>query len=125
MLWRSMSLAVLGLIGSALFANPVQAQGNEEYQKVTKAAIKKVAPSVVQIVTQGGTNIVVVGKKGAKFRKALGPTTGVVVSKDGYIISSAFNFINKPATILIEVPGRKKKYVAKRVATDTSRMLTL
>ncbi len=125
MLWRSVSLTMLGLMGLGLFVGGVHAQGNEAYQKVTKAAIKKVAPSVVQIVTQGGTNIVVVGKKGAKFRKALGPTTGVVVSEDGYVISSAFNFINKPATILIEVPGRKEKYVAKRVATDTSRMLTL
>ena len=32
-------------------------------------------------------------------------TTGVVVSEDGYIVSSAFNFISKPSTILVQVEG--------------------
>jgi len=99
--------------------------GNNAYETVSQAAAKKVAPSVVKIETQGGTDIVKIGPKGANFRKALGPTTGVVVSADGYIISSAFNFINNPTTILIEVQGEQKPYLAKKVATDHSRMLTL
>ena len=50
------------------------------------------APSVVQIITQGGTDVVVTDpKKGVIFRKALGPTTGLIISDDGYVISSAFN----------------------------------
>ncbi|VAX40504.1 FIG00928269: hypothetical protein, partial [hydrothermal vent metagenome] len=53
-----------------------------------------------------------------------GPTTGVVVSEDGYIISSAFNFASKPASILVELPGRKR-LAAKLIATDRSKMLTL
>src|SRR5438105_7543772 len=71
---------------------------NDQLEKATKDAAKKIAPSVVQIVTLGGTDMVVTGAKGATFRKALGPTTGVIVGADGYVISSSFNFINSPTT---------------------------
>ena len=47
-------------------------------------------------------------------RKGIGPTTGVIVGADGYIISSAFNFANKPSAILVAVPGHKERYVGKR-----------
>ena len=90
-----------------------------------KEAVRKVAPSVVQIVTEGGTDMVVTTPKGPVFRKALGPTTGVIVSADGYIISSAFNFLNNPTDILVSVPGHADPYVAKKIATDRNRMLTL
>ena len=40
------------------------------------------------------------------------------VTANGYIISSAFNFANKPSGIFVAVPGHKEKYVAKLVATD-------
>ena len=90
-----------------------------------KDAVRKVSPSVVQIVTQGGADLVVTSPKGPVFRKALGPTTGVIVGSDGYVISSAFNFVNNPAVILVAVPGHPEPYPAKRVATDRSKMLTL
>ncbi|MCI0681271.1 MAG: PDZ domain-containing protein [Gemmataceae bacterium] len=98
---------------------------NADLEKATKDAVKKVAPSVVQIVTQGGTDMVVTTPKGPVFRKALGPTTGVIVSADGYIVSSAFNFINQPTTILVSAQGHAEPFLAKRIATDKSRMLTL
>ena len=74
---------------------------NDMTEKAMKDAARKVAPSVVQILTQGGADQVVVGAKGLTFRKALGPTTGVIVGADGYVISSAFNFINNPTAILV------------------------
>ncbi|MBI3411711.1 MAG: PDZ domain-containing protein [Planctomycetes bacterium] len=114
--------AALLLVGaSSLLAQDL----NDQLEKATKEAARKVAPSVVQIVTLGGTDIVVTGAKGATFRKALGPTTGLIVGTDGYIISSSFNFINSPTTILVAIPGRKDPVPAKRIATDKSRMLTL
>ena len=122
---KTIFLILVGLLTLGLSAGPIGAEGGDEQEKATIGAIAKVAPSVVQIVTQGGTDIIRTGKRGQIFRKALGPTTGVVVSKDGYIISSAFNFINNPSSILVEVPGRKEKYIAKKIATDQSRMLTL
>ena len=98
---------------------------NADLEKATKDAVQKVAPSVVQIVTQGGIDMVVTTPKGPVFRKSLGPTTGLIVADDGYIISSAFNFVNQPTTILVHIQGHKEPYLAKRVATDKSRMLTL
>src|SRR5437763_14728367 len=91
----------------ALAAGRASAQEdlNEQLGKMVKAAGKKVSPSIVQIVTQGGSDVVVTdSKKGTMFRKALGPTTGVIVSPDGYIISSTYNFINNPTTILVNIP---------------------
>jgi serine protease Do len=96
-----------------------------QHEKVMQAAVQKVSPSVVQIVTTGGADIITTGPKGVAFRKGLGPTTGVIVSPDGYVISSAFNFINNPTTIVVNVPGHEKSYTGKRIATDHSRMLTL
>ncbi len=100
-------------------------------QKSIKAAIKKVAPYVVTIETSGGTDFVVGGggpggPGGPRLiLKGAGPTTGLIVASDGYIITSAFNFANKPSSIFVAVPGQKEKFVAKAIATDQTRMLTL
>ncbi len=98
---------------------------DELQQKAIKAAAKNVAPSIVQIETSGGTDLVVAGPRGVPIRKAAGPTTGVVVGADGYVISSAFNFANKPSNITVRVPGHKEGYIADVIATDKTRMLTL
>jgi S1-C subfamily serine protease len=128
MAWRRfafLSLALLLVAGATWPLSAQQADLNDQFEKAVKEAARKVAPSVVQIQTQGGTDMVVTSAKGPAFRKAFGPTTGVVVDPDGYIISSAFNFINNPATIIVAVPGHKEPFLAKKVATDKSRMLTL
>ncbi len=127
MAWR-ISLVGIFLVLVAAATWPLSAQQpdiNELYEKAAKEAARKVAPSVVQIQTQGGSDMVVTGIKGASFRKALGPTTGVIIDPDGYIISSAFNFSNNPASIIVLVPGNKEPMLAKKIATDKSRMLTL
>jgi serine protease Do len=53
-----------------------------------------------------------------------GPTTGLVISADGYVLSSAFNFVQQPASILVTLPSGKQA-PAELVATDHSRMLVL
>ena len=83
-----------------------------------KAAAETVAPSVVQIRTIGGFDSV----EGTVL--ADGPTTGLVISPDGYIISSAFNFAQQPASILVTFASGKQT-PAELVATDHSRMLVL
>jgi serine protease Do len=131
--WRRVFALSLVLTGAAVLsatpaaAQPPAGQGEnaEQYEKVMQAAVRKVSPSVVQIVTTGGADIITTGPKGVAFRKALGPTTGVIVSPDGLVISSAFNFINNPTTIVVNVPGHEKSYTGKKIATDNSRMLTL
>jgi S1-C subfamily serine protease/dienelactone hydrolase len=100
---------------------------DELRQEAIKAAVKHVAPHVVQIETSGGADVIrtAPGPQGRLLRTAFGPTTGVIVSSDGYIITSAFNFISKPSAIRVLVPGQKERLVATVVATDQTRMLTL
>jgi serine protease Do len=116
------------LLLAVLVAGPAYGQDvNEAYEKASKEAAAKVAPCVVKIETSGG-HAVVGGARatgpGAGVRKGVGPTTGLIVDKDGYIISSAFNFANKPTDIFVTIPGRPR-LVAKIIANDTTRMLTL
>lgn len=114
----------------ALWAAPAAAQPdvNELTEKAMKAASAKVAPTVVKIETTGGAEVIGAGKKGPGgengIRKGVGPTTGLIVSADGLVISSSFNFANKPASIFVTVPG-KGRYVYEVLSTDETRMLTL
>lgn len=119
------------VIGSLLLAGPrsgLHAQTPDLeglHEQAMKAAAAKVAPCVVQIETSGGSDIIGTGPGSQQIRKGTGPTTGLIVSPDGYLISSAFNFANKPSAIFVAIPGQKERLVAKTVATDQTRMLTL
>src|SRR5688500_7497600 len=83
-----------------------------------RSAAEAVADSVVQIRTIGGSDTV-----GGTLLPD-GPTTGLVVSPDGYIVSSAFNFAQEPASILVTFASGKQ-VPAELVATDHSRMIVL
>jgi S1-C subfamily serine protease len=117
------------LVGVAALALSAQPPAGDDLaglqEKALEAAVQRVAPSVVQIETSGGTDLIGSGPRGPQIRKGAGPTTGVIVAADGYVISGAYNFANKPTAIFVEVPGRKEHYPAKVVATDTTRMVTL
>jgi serine protease Do len=118
-------VVVVSLVPAALRADDL----DELQEQTIKAAVRKIAPCVVQIETQGGTELVSAGPRlpGAPpgIRLGAGPTTGLIVHADGYVISSAFNFANKPQSILVAVPGHKERYVAEIIANDQTRMLTL
>jgi S1-C subfamily serine protease/predicted esterase len=118
-------IAVLTVVLVAALPARAQEDLNDLLEKAVKAAVAKVAPSVVQIETTGGTELISTGPRGMQVRKGVGPTTGVIVAEDGYIISSAFNFANKPSAIVVAIPGHKERYAATVVATDRTRMLTL
>ena len=122
-MWRkTLTLACVACVG--LTATFLTAQEPDDLdtlrQKAIKAALLKVAPYVVTIETSGGTDFAIGGggpgggPGGPRLiLKGTGPTTGLIVGKDGYIITSAFNFANKPSSIFVAVPGRKEKFVAK------------
>src|SRR5262245_17805230 len=113
-------------LAACLLTAPLSAQDLHELQdQAKKAAVARAGPSVVAIETSGGTDIIVAGPRGQKILKGVGPTSGLVVDPDGYIITSAFNFANKPSSIFVSVAGQQEKFVAKVVATDQTRMLTL
>lgn len=124
------TLYTLAALLIAAVAQPVSVRAADEdindlQEKALKAAVAKIAPCVVQIETSGGTEIISAGPRGMQVRKGVGPTTGLIVAGDGYVISSAFNFANKPTAIFVTVPGQKERFVAKSIATDQTRMLTL
>jgi len=81
-------------------------------------AIGSVAPYLVRIETIGGHE-----KIGSELVNE-GTSTGVLLDQKGYVITGAFNFLHDPTAILLVFPDGTKK-VAKKIATDRLRMLTL
>ena len=66
--------------------------------KVFRAAVERIKPSLVTIEAFGG-----IGPSAGKTKRGSGisqpgdgPTTGLVISPDGYIVTSTFNFLRKP-----------------------------
>ncbi|HUG89856.1 MAG TPA: PDZ domain-containing protein [Planctomycetaceae bacterium] len=110
-------LGVLVCLPAGVFAADPALDALEE--QAFKQAAALVGPSVVRIQTVGGLDRV------GEMLAGTGPTTGVIVSDDGYIISSSFNFAAKPATILVTFPNEQQPVPAKVVASDRSKMLTL
>src|SRR5919198_4110888 len=109
MSWQCAWVLALGIPWAA--HPPAADEFYAQHEKAVKAAVAKVAPSVVQIETSGGTDLV-----GGGVRRGTGPTTGLVVAADGYVITSSFNFANRPAAIFVAVPGRPERLLAKVVA---------
>ncbi|HEY2147819.1 MAG TPA: PDZ domain-containing protein, partial [Pirellulales bacterium] len=107
------------MTGAAAVAR-VRAEDNVSLreEQAIKAAVARVAPSVVRIETFGGLERI------GNLLVGTGPTTGLAVSSDGYIISSAFNFVQKPAQILVHLDDGSR-LPATLVATDHSRMIVL
>lgn len=112
-LWLSAGAALAAL---ALDEPPEDLPIREE--KAVQAAVERVAPSVVRIETLGGLETV------GGLLVGTGPTTGLVISADGYIISSAFNFAQKPTQILVYLPDGAR-VPARLVSTDHNRKLAL
>lgn len=110
---NSLLLALLAIAQSAI-AQDVTALEEE----AVRAAVAKVAPSVVRVETVGGL------EKVGKVLIGEGPTTGLIVSPDGYVLSSSFNFAQQPSSILVTLADGTR-LPARRVATDHNRMVTL
>lgn len=106
----------------AVAASTPAAAADQKLEALEEQAFKQatalVSASVVRVQTVGGLDQV------GKVLTGTGPTTGVVVSSDGYIISSAFNFVSKPASIIVQLADGRP-LAAKVVASDHSKMLTL
>ncbi|MEE3371619.1 MAG: PDZ domain-containing protein [Planctomycetota bacterium] len=83
-----------------------------------KAAVARVAPSVLRIETFGNQQ-----RAGTPLTSSR-ITSGVAVSEEGHVLSSAFQFAGKPSSILVTLPTGKRA-AAQIVARDLSRMLVL
>ncbi|MEN6448987.1 MAG: PDZ domain-containing protein [Thermoguttaceae bacterium] len=115
---RAAAIFVLTVVACSAAVRGIAADETTAEEQAFAAAVDRVASSVVQIETTGGREQV------EGLLLGTGPTTGLVVDPQGYIISSAFNFIGNPASILVRLPSGKRM-AARLVATDHARMLVL
>jgi serine protease Do len=126
---RSSSMSRRSFAAAATFAllltaciAPSVSQAQEDLslreEAAFRAAAAQVAPSVVAIETVGGLDML------GEMTVGTGPTGGLIVSDDGYIISSTFNFAHKPASIIVSLTGGGRA-PAKIVARDEVRKLVL
>ncbi|GHT29196.1 hypothetical protein FACS18942_10230 [Planctomycetales bacterium] len=107
---------------TAVFADTVSGKNTSENTGENASDIRKATdtavPRLVRIETVGGHE-----KVGSEFANE-GTAAGILLDKDGFVITSAFNFIHDPSSILIRFSDNTKK-VAEVIATDRNRMLTL
>ena len=83
-----------------------------------REAVTKISSRLVRIDTIGGYDRI----DGEPANE--GATTGLLMDAGGHILTSSFNFLHEPSTILVRRHDGVRK-VAKIVATDSSRKLTL
>jgi serine protease Do len=74
--------------------------------------------SIVQVETFGGSELV------KDQLVASGPSSGTILTEDGWIITSTFQFRGQPASITVVLPNQDRR-AAKLVARDYSRELAL
>jgi len=137
---RSIAGAALATV-AAFGATPDARDLERARAAVVRSALLRAAPSVVTIETLGGAQPLRGGAasrpspaaappaREADFRVADGPTTGVIWSPDGWIVTSSFNFVRNPTiiTVLIHDPGSEspRRCVARLVARDLIHRIAL
>lgn len=95
--------------------------------RVIRAAVAKAQKSIVTVETIGGAQPIASGPQGVReeaFRLSDGPTTGVVVSADGLILTSSINFARNPTVITVTLEDGRQ-FVAELLGRDEIRRLAL
>jgi len=145
-----MTGAVLMVLAGLIAADPPgSADAALAFEKaraaVVRGALATIEKSIVTIETIGGAQPLVEQESGAppmpgrpgrpgrgrpqgpveeSFRLADGPTTGVIISPDGLILTSSINFARNPAIITVVLPDGSRK-VAKQLGVDYIRRIAL
>lgn len=111
------------------FANEKDLEGLKVLPQVIRDAEKKISESIVTIEGFGGildSSIRGDGKvknSAQGFSKpGEGPTTGLIIDKEGHILTSTFNFINEPKIITVTLKNGKK-YNGKMLGRDFTRKI--
>ena len=87
-------------------------------QDIVREAVAGVASSVVQIETVGGADRI------DEMAVGTGPTTGLIIDAEGYLVSSSINFAHSPSGILVRLPDGQR-LPARLIATDHHRKISL
>lgn len=126
------SLLLVAALFSVLSA-PLAARADDPpTDRAFQAALQKIAPSIVRLDTVGGAAPVSkfedekTGEKitAVTFRPVEGPTTGVVWSSDGWIVTSSLNFLTQPPVTLATL-GDGRRFIARLIAKDDLTRLAL
>ena len=91
--------------------------------KAFRQATKSILPSLVTIESFGGVGAVQ-GRIGGIRKQGEGNTTGILVSRDGYILTSTFNFIQQPPVITV-ITSDGERRIATVMGRDDTRKICL
>lgn len=91
--------------------------------KAFRDAAARISPALVTIESYGGIGTRK-GEIGGIRKQGEGNTTGVMISPDGYILTSTFNFIQQPPVISV-IPSDGKRRFAKLIGRDDTRKICL
>jgi serine protease Do len=128
---RSVRIGLVSVIFTAL-AMVSMAAGAETLHETRadsyRTAMLNVAKSVVRIETVGGSSVAAAetigSRRNLQFVVADGPTTGLVYSKDGLILTSLFNFVHDPSVITVTLADGQR-LIADLVSRDEVRNLAM
>ena len=133
--WSRLSFWIVGATIAVFSYQPprqLSAQEPSEAERLTamiltskafRAAAAKIQPALVTIESFGGVSAVQ-GKIGGIRQQGEGNTTGVMISPDGYIITSTFNFIQRPPVITV-ITSDGQRRVAQLLGRDDTRKICL
>ena len=88
-----------------------------------RAATSRMLPSLVSIESFGGSSVKA-GRIGGIRKQGEGNTTGVVISPDGYILTSTFNFIREASVVTVKTKAGDER-VAQILGRDDTRKICL
>lgn len=86
-------------------------------------AAKTIQPALVTIESYGGVGTSQ-GRIGGIRKQGEGNTTGVMISPDGYVLTSTFNFIQHPSVITV-ITSDGETRIAKLIGRDDTRKICL
>ncbi len=108
-------------------ASPVDPEALKKGLRLTprafRAAAEKIQPCLVTIESFGGSSTLS-GRIGGIRQRGEGNTTGVIISPDGLVVTSSFNFINQPNAITV-ITNDGERRVANVLGRDDSRRICL
>ena len=102
---------------------PSQLESLQLTSQAFRAATTRMLPSLVSIESFGGSNVKA-GRIGGIRKQGEGNTTGVVISSDGYILTSTFNFIREASVVTVKTKAGDER-VAKILGRDDTRKICL
>ena len=122
-LWVALIIIMSGpSVGSAQeFVDPIEAMALTA--KAFRVAAEKIAPSLVTIESFGGVSTRA-GRIGGIRKQGMGNTTGVIISNDGYVVTSTFNFATAPPVITLITRDGTRHY-AEMIGRDETRKICL